>query len=562
MASTQRATRRRTAYHAFDDENEAPHTTSKKVKVDGVEHAHGKVNGERSKKARPSYDENDDGFQFSRSRAKKTQTKTTAPHPEPEPAPVEARVTTPKRRRKKYSFSESAKKDNDASKRVRRSARLSGEKEPVRSPLPEPEPEPKSVNQVTAPEVSVPAPKAQEEIVPQVNSEVEVAKGRTPKKIALPFADTPVIRRNKEMRKKNSDEGHRRSSTGMRGRRASSLIESGTSHDAATDRAVKSSPAPMPIPFRSVISEELEANSVIFVVTAVPHADVEPRDFYKHIEQSIPEPRRMKQLLTWCAKRALPEKQSGDGTDGGAALAARHIEEEILKDIANRPEMSDWFTREELEPAVLVKRPNPRNAQMASKLQELEEDIRRLQEERDSWEALLESSSASSLPAPSATTPHSSQTVALDGERRPKLRPHPLETETSQGIDVALLDPSQASIFASLTQPTTLSKPSTHPTAASESSSTAQSLSNHLSSLTAKIEPAVDLFADGVHKISQYRVAAERVADRILASSAQSLERRSRETQAQAAAERGIEGEGVRDMKGVLGALASVLNGQ
>jgi kinetochore protein Mis13/DSN1 len=48
-------------------------------------------------------------------------------------------------------------------------------------------------------------------------------------KIALPFADTPIIRRNKEMRKGSGESG-RRSSLGMRGRRASSLIDSGKSN--------------------------------------------------------------------------------------------------------------------------------------------------------------------------------------------------------------------------------------------------------------------------------------------------------------------------------------------
>ena len=47
-------------------------------------------------------------------------------------------------------------------------------------------------------------------------------------KIALPFADTPIIRRNKEMRKGSNES--RRSSLSNRGRRASSLIESGTSN--------------------------------------------------------------------------------------------------------------------------------------------------------------------------------------------------------------------------------------------------------------------------------------------------------------------------------------------
>jgi kinetochore protein Mis13/DSN1 len=50
-----------------------------------------------------------------------------------------------------------------------------------------------------------------------------------PTRIALPFADTPVIRRNKAMREGKSGKGERRSSLGLRGRRASSLIESGNS---------------------------------------------------------------------------------------------------------------------------------------------------------------------------------------------------------------------------------------------------------------------------------------------------------------------------------------------
>ena len=54
-------------------------------------------------------------------------------------------------------------------------------------------------------------------------------------KIALPFADTPIIRRNKEMRKTNAA---RRSSLGMRGRRASSLIDTGKSNGNKITRAV------------------------------------------------------------------------------------------------------------------------------------------------------------------------------------------------------------------------------------------------------------------------------------------------------------------------------------
>lgn len=88
-------------------------------------------------------------------------------------------------------------------------------------------------------------------------------------KIALPMSDTPIINRNKEMRKKGT--GNRRSSLGSRGRRASSLIENGQA--------------------------------------ALPHREVKPAEFYKHIAaDGLTEPRRMKQLLTWCGERALSEK--------------------------------------------------------------------------------------------------------------------------------------------------------------------------------------------------------------------------------------------------------------
>lgn len=103
-------------------------------------------------------------------------------------------------------------------------------------------------------------------------------------KIALPFSDTPINNRNKEFRKKGGagGGGGRRSSMSMRGRRASSLIENGHS--------------------------------------AIPHREVGAEQFFKHIEaEGLSEPRRMKQLLTWCGERALSEKPA-HGTSGAGAV--------------------------------------------------------------------------------------------------------------------------------------------------------------------------------------------------------------------------------------------------
>lgn len=138
-------------------------------------------------------------------------------------APIDAEPANPReghadlapvlKKRKRY-FSEF-----ETPRPKRRSARLSGEKV---QPLP-PDAVPQTPKVVQEATVRKEEPKSRED-EPNLHAE----KKRLTTKIALPFADTPVITRNKEMRKNSG--GHRRSSTGLRGRRASSLIESGTSN--------------------------------------------------------------------------------------------------------------------------------------------------------------------------------------------------------------------------------------------------------------------------------------------------------------------------------------------
>ncbi|KAM6505307.1 hypothetical protein FSOLCH5_014535 [Fusarium solani] len=152
--------------------------------------------------------------------------------------------------------------------RSRRNVRVSGER------LEEAAPAPGSVavaqtngarhkrgGRAKAPPRGPPEPNKSQQNEPSVQSST----------VALAMSDTPVINRNKEMRKKGNT--NRRSSLGMRGRRASSLIESGQA--------------------------------------AIPHREVNPAEFYKHIEaEGLTEPRRMKQLLIWCSERSLTEASS------------------------------------------------------------------------------------------------------------------------------------------------------------------------------------------------------------------------------------------------------------
>lgn len=454
----------------------------------------------------------------------------------------------------------------------RRSARLSTDKDILprpQAPVAKPKrtrisnehkpPAPDKPKVVKASKVEVQRPKKPEpnrdgspDVAP---TDLHAEKSRDGTKIALPFADTPVIRRNKEMRQTKSK--HRRSSTGLRGRRASSLIESGTSngriiHTYSTKYVSKS--ASKVIRFSSLFSEaasdaqcdnddyqqtEEHFTNDFLDYVAVPHADVAIADFYKHIEQSLPEPRRMKQLLTWCGTRALPEKAHGGTGDAGEMLAkdsARHISEELLKDFANKAEMSDWFSREDApveEDVSVVKKPNPRNIRNAEKLKELEEEIERLQGEKQSWEGLLSTKSP------------------------PKSQPsHPTR------IDPELLDPAQAAILTTLqtlsipTPNTTILIPAkssqneTHPTP-SESHPT---LSSRMNTVVDSLEPQIDIFADGIHKISQYRLAAERVADKLLSSTADKLENRDRAAKEAS----GTAGVGAKE---VLSALGGALSG-
>lgn len=125
-------------------------------------------------------------------------------------------------------------------------------------------------------------------------------------KIALPFADTPIIKRNKEMRKASADT-NRRSSSGMRGRRASSLIDEGRGNGeffcASAGRQSRS--------FEctngryEVFPDNFRANPIS---SALPHPEVPTAEFYKHISAELTEPRRMRCLLGWCGNRALPPK--------------------------------------------------------------------------------------------------------------------------------------------------------------------------------------------------------------------------------------------------------------
>ncbi|KAI9812533.1 MAG: hypothetical protein M1832_000383 [Thelocarpon impressellum] len=469
MATTQRPPKRRSLRSAGYSEDETvigvgelelPNAKrTKRVAADDGRLVNGRDAGAgveaataRKKKQRPTYDEDDDGFTFTRTRSKRAKPPAAPVAPEPEPVEKAA----PKRRKKSFSTPLPEEKKTTAPRR--RSTRNSGEVERGEQS--------RGVN------VAKKEPDAEvaRRAASGPGAAVEVGKDTTT--IALPFSDTPIIKRNKEFRQNQSI--GRRSSIGLRGRRASSLIDSGSN--------------------------------------ALPHDEVEVTEFYKHIAaDGLPEPRRMKQLLTWCGTRALGDKPSFAAADGNARLAARVIQEELLRDFSNRSEMSDWFARDDAPPARVVKKSNPRNVANAAKIQELEKQLQRLQEEKEAWEALTK---------PPAVPP----------------APDPADAFPSVGaIDRSLLDPEQAAILSSL---------ESAPSITTETR-------ERLKTIAAGLEFKVDRFADGVHRLGQYQATAERIAERVLALSAQRLQRREEE---------GLERAGTRamPMQEVLRALADL----
>jgi kinetochore protein Mis13/DSN1 len=126
-------------------------------------------------------------------------------------------------------------------------------------------------------------------------------------------------------------------------------------------------------------------------------------------------------------------------------------------------------------------------------------------------------------------------------------------------IDTSLLDPEQAAILSALQLPRQQPTPpesqnaEQRPPSSAFTFTTPTALQAHLSKLSQSLEPHIDLFADGVHKIEQYRSTAERVADRILSTASKRLDERDREVKARVGAEGIGVGDILRGLAGVLG---------
>ncbi|KAI1142475.1 Mis12-Mtw1 protein family-domain-containing protein [Hypoxylon sp. FL0543] len=447
-----------------------------------------------------AYDEQDGDFHFTRgSKRIKTQPE---PIPEDEPAPAPVPAPAPARKGRPPKQSKVKEKEPEVQppqpvprrNAKRRSNQITSDQDeaPTQTPPPPPAPpqrkrgrgrpsaektekepvkEVKATNGISRKEKQrqmEAEPEAEEEVPeePGQSTPIDVPRARggektsESKKIALPFSDTPIMNRNKEMRRKT---GARRSSLGMRGRRASSLIDNGHS--------------------------------------AIPHKMVDPAEFYKHIEAELVEPRRMKQLLTWCGERALSEKPPLGSSNSNEILGARAIQDQLLKDFSSKSEFSDWFAREEVPRPPAIVKPNPKNIEHEEKIVELEERIKRLKAEKRAWQSLKQPPPELPPLFPPSETDSATQSLSL-----------PLP-------DASLLDSDEAQILASLT---------------STSSIKPQKLQSQLQALQSSLEFKIDHLADNVHKLERRVATGGQQADRALALSAARLKEREEKERASA----------------------------
>lgn len=370
--------------HEGAEENEPP---VKKTRTSGAQSAtistkeqDGDANSLAKRRPKKSYDEEVDGFAFKKGGRRLRETKKAAAVAEEKaqspgkiepakvaadivekpaqapvtlekvPAPTGETVPKPAPKKTRRRFPTTPERDA-AEKNVRRSKRLSDEhKSSDSAPSPIKLAHAKShanTGRSPSPERARPVTveKKRKRVANGAEEEEKIMR------IALPFQDTPVIKRNKEMRKSTAVDGHRRSSSGMRGRRASSLMDEGRgngTYDAPSGESDLTSPpaararvqgtlrvpdsiveqrstrpplaaqfVPPPSDSTPLVQQlafqprlQIQGSSADepTLVIALPHAEVPTAELYKHISADLTENRRMRCLLGWCGSRALPPK--------------------------------------------------------------------------------------------------------------------------------------------------------------------------------------------------------------------------------------------------------------
>lgn len=198
-----------------------------------------------------------------------------------------------------------------------------------------------------------------------------------------------------------------------------------------------------------------------------------------------------------------PKPQGTNYAEASARSVARVIEEELLKDLANKPELSEWFSRDDdpVSAVPLPERPNPKNISNAEKISELEEQIRRCV-----------------VPIRSMNLANVSRLRSEKEALTALKRPPPIPDSATFGRD---LMPDMESILSENDARTLQMLRSQNGLPAKTET--------RVNKVVTNLGPSIDVFADGIHKLNQYRSGADQIASQVLSICADKMIQREKE---------------------------------
>lgn len=124
-----------------------------------------------------------------------------------------------------------------------------------------------------------------------------------------------------------------------------------------------------------------------------PHEQIDPKEYYKFLDDSMPDPNRMRQLLVWCFKKTLQRHDEQQEQQSPSAETVKGITkvigEEFLEGLTNGKISTSWYNRQDdddqynqvMRPVV----PNPLNESNEENIKIFEDKLIQLQQEKREW---------------------------------------------------------------------------------------------------------------------------------------------------------------------------------
>lgn len=130
-------------------------------------------------------------------------------------------------------------------------------------------------------------------------------------------------------------------------------------------------------------------------LVGIPHDDVTPQDYYKLLDNSLPEPHRMKQLLIWCFHKKIQDNANvkiSTPDERTVVNIAKVIQDEVLQDLRDGNINTSWYNQPEVPNVVTASKeivlPNPLNIAAKENIQKYSKQLAKLRREKEQWKDL------------------------------------------------------------------------------------------------------------------------------------------------------------------------------